>query len=410
MRVGSILALGLIIICQCAEAQQKCSSFEYRQQALLADPALSAKVSEIEAFIKQKQATASFQRQHLPLITIPVVVHVLYNNSDQNIPDQIIARQLAMMNACFRRLNADSVNTPSRFQGLAADCDIEFKLAISDPQKRPTTGIIRKYTSVTKWMSDDKMKFASSGGDDAWDSNNYLNLWICNLGWIQGYASFPGGDAAKDGIVMNYDAFKWQKTTVHEAGHWLGLRHVWGDEYCGDDLVDDTPKQGSATNGCPTGFRSSCSNGELGDMYMNYMDVTSSECVNLFTEGQKKRMRAVLDPGGVRNSLLTSYALLPPTNNEIPVPEEKPEEQPKVSTTNVFPNPAIAEITIDVSDNTSWIGNTVQITSVQGTSLMQVKLTAKTTTANISSLKPGIYFITAKKEDGASIKQKLIKM
>jgi hypothetical protein len=407
MRVGSIIVLVFIVACQHTGAQQICSSFEYRQQQLLADPALNIKVSQVEEFIKNKKATASFQRQHLPLITIPVVVHIIYNNSDQEVTDAHITKQIALLNQCFRRLNADSIYTPARFQPLAADCDIEFKLAISDPQRRPTTGIIRKYSPVSKWEANDNMKFSSQGGSDAWDSDQYLNIWVCNLTRVYGYASFPGGATEKDGIVLNYGLFKANnKTIVHEAGHWFGLRHLWGDEYCGDDSVDDTPKQGSGTNGCPAGIRQSCSNGPDGDMYMNFMDVTEGTCTNLFTEGQKMRMRTVLDPGGARYSLLSSFALLPPTNHEIPVPEE----QPEWSYASIYPNPATAVITIDVSYDFRWIGNTIQITSAQGIPLMQVKLTAKVTSVNVASLRPGVYFITAKKEDGATIKQKLIKM
>lgn len=408
MRIGSLMGLVLLVICNQVTAQQTCLSFEYRQQQLQADPALTIKVDQIEQFIRQRTGSASFLtgRQHLPLITIPVVVHVLYNNDDQNVSDAFIANQLAVLNQNFRRLNADSVNTPSRFQSLAADCDIEFKLAISDPQRRPTTGIIRKYTTLTQWVTDDQVKFTSKGGSDAWDRDKYLNIWVCNLRWVGGYASFPGGDAAKDGIVMNYNVFKWQKTTVHEAGHWMGLRHIWGDADCGDDLVDDTPKQLTGTYGCPTGIRSTCSNGANGDMYMNYMDVTDAGCTNLFTEGQKMRMRTVFDEGGARVSLLRSHALLPPTNFEIPLPEDPP----KLLLANVYPNPATTDITLDLPDDVRWAGNAIRITSVQGTQLMQIQVTSKIMTVNISNLKPGMYFITTKRENGTIIKQKLVKI
>jgi hypothetical protein len=252
------------------------------------------------------------------------------------------------------------------------------------------------------------MKYDSKGGSNAWPSDKYLNIWVCNLKWVSGYASFPGGDPAKDGIVMNYGVFKWNKTTVHEAGHWMGLRHIWGDTDCGDDLIDDTPKQSTGTYGCPSGIRSTCSNGVNGDMYMNYMDVTDAGCTNLFTEGQKVRMRTVFDPGGPRISLLSSHALLPPTNFEIPLPEEKPVTP--TATLNMYPNPASTEITLDLSYDTRWIGNTVRVTSVQGAQLIQSQISSKIVTINVSSLKPGIYFISAKREDGAIIKHKLVKI
>ena len=96
---------------------------------------------------------------------------------------------------------------------------------------------------------------------------------------------------------------------MHEVGHWLGLKHIWGDTYCGDDLIEDTPLQGNFTPGCPTGFRTSCSNGTTGDMYMNYMDFTNDACLNLFTEGQKEKMLSLFTAGGPRNSILSSKGL-----------------------------------------------------------------------------------------------------
>lgn len=408
MRTGLLFVLLLFIIGSHVNAQQGCASFEYRQQELLLNPALKSKINEIEAFIQQKKAsgTSATAREHQPLITIPVVVHILYNNADENVADIFVTKQLDILNKAFRRQNADSNNTPIRFRSLAADCDIEFKLAISDPQRRPTTGVIRKYTPVKKWVADDRMKYSSKGGDDAWDSNKYLNIWVCNLSYVNGYATFPGGAAEKDGVVLSYGVFKWQTTIIHETGHWLSLKHIWGDDYCGDDLVDDTPKQSSYSSGCPSGIRSTCSNGPDGDMYMNYMDVTSGECTNLFTEGQKKRMRSLFALGGARTSLLSSYALLPPTNHEIPVPEETP----KSFTTTIYPNPAATEITLDFSYDTRWVGRSVTITSLQGLPMIQVQVSSKVMKINVEKLKPGVYFVTGKNEDGTTIKQKLVKI
>ncbi|MBK8951796.1 MAG: hypothetical protein IPM85_05195 [Chitinophagaceae bacterium] len=110
------------------------------------------------------------------------------------------------------------------------------------------------------------------------------------------------GDIQKDGIVISYNSFGVNaagvygmgKTAVHEVGHWLGLRHIWGDAYCGDDGVDDTPRQASYTIGCPTDIRVTCGNAPYGDMYMNFMDVTNDGCLKMFTHGQKERMRGFI--------------------------------------------------------------------------------------------------------------------
>lgn len=411
MRICIIGALILVISLGRLSAQEKCGSYAYQQSEWQLNPATKLAMEKVESFIqrqinRQTATDGKSRGEHLPLITIPVVVHVLYHDASQNISDEDIYSELKLLNQCFRRQNADSANTPSRFKSLAADCEVEFKLAITDPRKRSTNGIIRTYTPVTKWEADDKMKYTSEAGDDAWDQNNYMNIWICNLNRMLGYGTFPGGDPAKDGIVMNYLAFKQNKTLVHEAGHWMGLKHLWGDTYCGDDMVDDTPKQSTFTSGCPTGIRISCSNGPDGDMYMNYMDFTNDACTNLFTEGQKTRMRSLFGLGGARASLLGSYALQPPLINEIPLPAQPP----KWYFANFYPNPTTGAVTLDVSFDVRWVGKTISVSNVQGIILKQIRIDAKVMQLDLGSLKPGIYFLNAKKDDGTTIKQKLVKM
>lgn len=409
MRIYLFLALFITGICYHLPAQQVCASFEYKETTLHQTPALKQSVEQTETFILHQIAKQQVEQQRLhenTLITIPVVVHVLYHQPNENISDEMVYKQLSILNACFRRQNADTANTPAWFKPFAADCRIEFKLAITDPKKRATSGIVRTYTPVEKWTIDDDMKFTLKGGDDAWDSEKYLNIWVCNLNRIIGYASFPGGPAEKDGIVISYSYFGVSgKTAVHETGHWLGLKHIWGDEYCGSDDVDDTPKQGTFTTGCPSGIRTSCSNGSYGDMYMNYMDITSDACTNLFTKGQKARMRALFEEGGERYGLLTSYALQPPLINEMPLPDELP----KWYYANMYPNPATNEITLDLTYDIRWTGKTITISNAQGQVMLRTTINSKVVKINVSQLPPGIYFIYAKKEDGDTIKQKLVK-
>jgi hypothetical protein len=298
-------------------AQRACNSNEYIQARIAADPASAQGMLAANSFLARKAATSSLREQS-SLIRIPVVVHVLYATAAQNMTDEQIRSQLDVLNKDFRRLNADSANTPERFRALAADVSVSFELATATPEGYPTNGIVRKYTGVNQWNQDDAMKFAVAGGDNAWDSRYYLNIWVCPMGRVLGYASAPGGAADRDGIVINSTAFGTVgmnapfdkgRTAVHEIGHWLGLKHIWGDTYCGDDGVSDTPSQGSYTSGCPSGIRTSCNNNATGDMYMNYMDYTNDACVNLFTEGQKARMRANFAAGGPRAALLQSHGL-----------------------------------------------------------------------------------------------------
>ncbi len=387
-------------------AQDRCASHTYQQNQVS-----RANIRSVEEFITRSVAES---RITAGVIKIPVVIHNLYHYPAEKITDQQVQNQLEILNACFRRRNADTVNTPAVFKSLAADIEIEFALARSDSRGRSTSGTIRKYTPIKLWSSDDKVKFNSEMGDDAWDSRSYLNIWVCNLDRLAGYASFPGGPAEKDGIVIDFDAFSstdhsgytMGKTAVHETGHWLGLKHLWGDELCGDDLVDDTPRQASYTPGCPTKIRITCGNGPNGDMYMNYMDFTSDACLNMFTTGQKNRMRSLFNAGGPRAELLNSKGFNSPTIFESPV--EQPD--PKWLHVQLYPNPAQNEISLDLSYDSRWMGNMVRITNVMGQPVMNVQINAKLFRVNITSLKPGIYFISSQKADGEKMMLRFIKL
>jgi hypothetical protein len=254
--------------------------------------------------------------QNKAVITIPVVVHVVYNTSAQNVSDAQIQSQLNVLNQDFRKLNSDVNLVPSTFTSLVADAEINFCLANRDPNGNATTGIVRVQTSQTSFSTNDGVKYASSGGSNAWPANQYLNLWVCNMsGGILGYAQFPGGAAATDGVVIGYTCFGTTgtaqapfnkgRTATHEVGHWLNLRHIWGDATCGSDLVSDTPVHNTSNYGCPSHPRSnSC--GTSAEMFMNYMDYVDDACMQMFSNGQKSRMQALFVSGGARASLATS--------------------------------------------------------------------------------------------------------
>jgi hypothetical protein len=391
--------------------QKACRSFEYQNQLIQNDPSIAVSQKVVENFVHLR-SLSSARTQHQKVITIPVVVHILYHYPGENISDDQVRSQITALNRDYRKLNTDTVKIPAVFKPLAADCGIQFQLATSDAHGGATTGIIHKYTPITKWTADDQIKFSSKMGDDAWDSKSYLNIWVGTLPAVLGYSSLPGNPADKDGVVISNAAFgilsggpyDKGRTAVHEIGHWLGLKHLWGDTYCGDDSVADTPKQATFTNGCPTGVRTSCDNAPNGDMYMDYMDFTDDDCLVMFTEGQKQRMLTLFEPGGPRYSILTSTGLSVPTVEEAPLPDNSPQWLH----VKIYPNPASSELTINVEFDTRWVGKELTITNTLGQIEMKQMIISKIQQLDISKLMPGIYFISAKK-DADTILEKFVK-
>lgn len=406
-----ILLLFILITGIKSVAQTRCTAGEYLLLQSANGFTLPKPLTDNQLPIINTNSFARVMGDGKGVITIPVVFHVLYNSAGQNITEAKINQQLALLNKSFRKNNADTAKIPAAFKSLAADCEIEFKLATSDPMRRATNGIVRKYTSVKSWMDDDKMKASATQGSDAWDPQYYLNIWVCNLSLSSGYSSFPGSVPNKDGVVVKTSLIGNSKVLVHEAGHWLGLRHLWGDTYCGDDFVDDTPKQSTYTPGCPTGIRPSCGGGAPGDMYMNYMDFTSDACLLMFTHGQKQRMWSFFTPGALRAGITNSWGLHAPTNEEIPLPEEEEEEpqKPLESTIKVYPNPAVNKLIIDMGTNENWLGKTVSIYNTKGAVVMRSVINSKQHAIDISKFISGLYFVAGKHENGEVIKIKFIK-
>lgn len=311
-----------------ASAQRNCGAMEHLQNMILQDPSVLQNRQSIEHFTEQ-WITNNPHGTNRSLVTIPVVVHVVYRTTSENISNAQIQSQIDVLNADFAKLNADWTNTPSVFQSLVANVDIQFCLAQRDPNGNATNGIVRKSTTRSSFSTNDYVKRSAYGGSDAWPSSSYLNLWVCNLSnGILGYAQFPGGPAATDGVVINYLAmgttgtasapFNKGRTATHEVGHWLNLYHIWGDDgtsCTGSDNVSDTPNQADENYGCPSFPTVSCSNGPNGDMYMNYMDYTDDACMFMFTNGQKARMQALFANGGFRASLLNSLGCVPPNTS-----------------------------------------------------------------------------------------------
>ncbi|GAB5079137.1 zinc metalloprotease [Arthrobacter sp. AD-310] len=262
------------------------------------------------------------------VLVIPVVVHVVHNPDEpaQNISAEQVHSQIEVLNEDFRAGNPDVSRVPPVWADRVADCNIEFRLAVQDPDGNATDGITRTATTTPFFTTDlDDVKSSSTGGADPWPSDEYLNVWVCSeikdtIGRvILGYAQFPGGPPSTDGVVIaNFcfgkggtaqAPFDLGRTATHEIGHWLDLRHIWGDDRgsCrGSDLVDDTPNQADATFNSPAFPQISCDNGPDGNMFMNYMDYTDDAAMFMFTNGQSRRMDACLE--GARSTFLASPA------------------------------------------------------------------------------------------------------
>ncbi|MGI4870019.1 MAG: GEVED domain-containing protein [Janthinobacterium lividum] len=320
-------------------AHRNCSTMDVLADQLAADPNFAARLRAIDqqatSYAAQKAKGYAQKTSSSVIVTIPVVVHVLYNTAAQNITDAQVQSQLTVLNADFHKLNADQSKVPSAFASLIGDAGVQFVLAKRDPSGNATTGIIHKSTTATSFDDTDKMKHSSTGGDDAWPAASYLNLWSCNLGGgLLGYAQFPGGAAATDGVAILYSAFgsggsaaapyNLGRTATHEVGHWLNLRHIWGDASCGNDLVSDTPTQQTSNYGCPTFPHVTCSNGASGDMFMNYMDYVDDACMQMFSSGQGDRIDALFASGGARVSLLSSLGGVAPGSGTTPTPTPTP--------------------------------------------------------------------------------------
>jgi hypothetical protein len=242
------------------------------------------------------------------VIVLPLVVHVVHRGDDTNISDAQIKSQLDVLNADFRARNTDISKVPAPFKARIGDAKLEFVLASSDPNGRPTTGIVRTRTTVDGFLADDQIKTAKRGGSDAWPTSRYVNIWVGTLkNGILGYAQFPGGPAETDGIVIHHQAFGTTgtavspfnkgRTTTSQIGRYLNLRHIWGDTptCAGDDFVADTPVQAGPNFGTPTFPHVSCKGEPNGDMFMNFADYVDDEAMVMFTQGQVARMRETLE-------------------------------------------------------------------------------------------------------------------
>jgi hypothetical protein len=402
-------ALCCMIIAVPGLSQPTCRSTEYRKDQFKANPSLVQAVGAIEAYTANQMksrpvivtggssagANDLSNNTTVPLITIPVVVHIVYHTAAENISDAQVQSQIDVLNMDYQKRNADTAGIPSYYRSLAANCGFRFGLALLDTNGQATTGIVRRNTNVTSFSIDDGIKSTASGGDDGWDRDRYLNIWVGNLtGGILGYSSIVGGPKATDGAVVLYTAFgtigtatapfNRGRTGTHEVGHWLNMIHTWGDDSCGNDEVADTPPQEGPDYGDPSGIIISCGNEPYGNLYMDYMDFTDDIGMHLFTYGQRDRMRTLFAPGGFRYPLLSST---------VPVAVDSLASVPgEGGGISVFPNPAVSGVTVKLTDP-ACLGGLLEVYDQLGRKVAEVRITSLVLQLDVSSWSVGTYFI-----------------
>lgn len=392
LAIACLLASGSNLMAQ----HQRCGTMENHEYLKSTDPGYESRQNSIDELIQNAMENDPSWKSS-GLITIPVVFHVLYstNNTTQNISNARIQAQLNVLNADYSASNSDTSQIPAIFKSLKSNTGIQFCLAQRDPQGNPTDGIIRKQTTVTSFSTNNGIKYDAQGGSNAWPSNQYLNIWVGNLSnGLLGYAQFPGGAAATDGVVLlngsvggpgalgTTPSYNRGRTATHEVGHWLNLRHIWGDSNCGNDFVSDTPLHTTANYGCPA-YPSNATNcsGSPVMMTMNYMDYTNDACMYLFTIGQGTRMNTCMTT--TRASLISSLGCTPVGLSE-----------PQSLGIFIYPNPTEGTLYIENMNN---YGESAVVRILN--SLGQVAATFElsdfsgTNSVDLSSLENGVYMV-----------------
>ncbi len=278
------------------------------QKQLADDAAFAKRFEEIEAFTQEVLRNPQQYKLVDGIMQIPVHVNVLYRTNAENVSIAQIQSQIDVLNEDFSAANADYNSAPAIFQPVRSG-DIKIRFVWT------SANVTRKSTKKTSWQANNDMKLSTKGGINPTNPTTTLNIWVCNLANnLLGYAQFPGGSPSTDGVVIDnncfgrgnynlFSAFNRGRTATHEVGHWLNLRHNWGDAACGNDFVNDTPQHNASNGGCPAQPHYSTCSGAPQEMTMNYMDYTNDACMYMFTAQQALRMQATFAEGGPRASL-----------------------------------------------------------------------------------------------------------
>jgi hypothetical protein len=345
------------------------------------------------------------------VVTIPVVVHVVWNKAEENISKEQILSQIAVLNKDFSASNSQISSVPILFQPLIADVGFQFCLASKDPNGQATSGIVRVQTSNNIGIGGTSaIHHNRQGGSDAWNPDKYLNIWVAKFaGNIGGIASFPGeGPASEQGVEINYKQFgtigtatnppyNLGRTCTHEIGHYFNLEHLWGpnaNSCCNeDDGVADTPTScEDYLDECPTGTTFSCT---APDMWMNFMNYTDDACMAMFTMGQKLRMYDALN--NFRAGLLNSDGCQPVATVE----------EPDGVDLVIYGNPARGQFTVEIKSNAAqpW---QLQLVNTIGQPVAEKSIMSNLpTNIDCQAVASGVYFLVAS-QNGAQIVRRVV--
>lgn len=409
------------------QAQQtinRCASQDVILHRDVQTPGFAQRMNDRFDYLKEVAEAAKASRAGSDtLYRVRCVFHVVYTTPAENIPDSVIFSQLEVLNECYRRTNADTVRTREVFLPFATDTKIEFYLATEDPEGNPTNGITRTAGTPTGFFGyspfGDEVKSATTGGKNPWPTDRYLNIWVCSImngAGILGYA-FPPVDApnwpansttdsAKEGVVLHYPAVGRNytapmdptvaagKSAVHEVGHYLGLRHIWGDGDCTvDDGLTDTPNAAEASQQTCDTTKNSCVDSPIDypDMIENYMDYSDDRCLNMFTHDQVGIMRASLQGSrsGIRDAVIISNVTSIKNINEL----------------RVFPNPTTGQVEITWREQP--LSNvSVEVYNSMGSLVAQVDgIQSNKAIVDLSALSNGVYFAKLKGDNKVAIQK-----
>lgn len=382
-------------------AQSRCATAERTLRAAAADPEYQQSLAAFEALSARFEAGLMDEalRDGPKQVDIPVVVHVLYREEEDNISYEQILGQIEALNQNFAWETNDKHKIPEVWRGLGRATGFRFHLADRDPDGNFTHGVTRTYTSIPGIGELDFYYQSDKGGVDPWPQAHYLNIWVCEINnSTLGFSILPSSSmAANDGIVMAPRAFGTMgsaeppydggRTLVHEVGHYFGLRHTWGadENSCtSTDYMSDTPWQRSPNHHCASFPHISCPSESNGDMFMNYMDYANDSCMLLFTERQVSFMQLVLRTNRV--TLLHSQGYTGVKETEAPAGMK------------VYPNPSSGMVYIEFE--TGQLPEQVGIVNIVGEQVRVLYPRSMILQADLRDLPRGVYFLTTPQVSG----------